>query len=83
VKNFVREHANTGGILIASELFSLDLNSLVRAEQSFMIRYPNVVMKSFCGNLDICLNLYPSAYLQLRSYVRVLSVADRDRKMLF
>jgi len=26
------------------------------AEQSFTIRYPNVVIKALCGNLDICLN---------------------------
>ena len=43
-------------ILIGSELSSLNFNSSFRAEQSFAIRYPNVVIKSLCGNLDICLN---------------------------
>jgi len=46
---------SSGWILIGSELSSLNFNS-VRAEQSFVIRYPNVVIKSFCGILDICLN---------------------------
>jgi len=47
---------NSGWILIESELSFLNFNSSVRAEQAFAIRYPNVVIKSLCGNLDICLN---------------------------
>jgi len=47
---------SSGWILIGSELSSLKFNSAVRAEQSFAIRYPNVVIKFLCGNLDICLN---------------------------
>jgi len=45
-----------------------------------MIHYPNVVIKSLCGNLDICLNYNASAYFRLRNSLRVLSVADLDRK---
>jgi len=47
---------SSGWTLIGSELSSLNFNSLVRAEQSFTIRYPNVINKSLCRNLDICLN---------------------------
>jgi len=47
---------SSGWILIGSELSSLNFNSSVRAEQSFAIRYSNVVIKSPCGNLDIFLN---------------------------
>jgi len=46
----------SGWTLIISELSSPDLNSLVRAERSFAIRYLNVVIKPLCGNLDICIN---------------------------
>ena len=35
---------SSGWILIGSELSSLNFNSSVRAEQSFAIRYPNVVI---------------------------------------
>ena len=74
---------SSGGISITSELFSLNFNSFVRAEQSFAICYPNVVIESLCGNLDICLNYYANAYFQSQNSVRVLSVADRDRKLFF
>jgi len=71
--------------LTSSELSYINFNSSVRVEQSFEIRYPNVnvVIKSFRGNLDICLNYYASTYFQSRNSVRVHSVVDRDRKMLF
>jgi len=42
--------------VIGSELSSLNFNSSVRAGQLFAIRYSNVVIKSLCGNLAICLN---------------------------
>jgi len=48
--------------LIASELSSPNFNSSVRAEQSFAIPYPNVVIKLLCGNIDICLNYHANAY---------------------
>ena len=56
-------------------------NSSVRVERSFAICYLNVVIKPLCGNLDICLNYY----FRSRTSVRLLSVADSDRKwkMLF
>ena len=66
---------SSGWTLIGSNLSSPNFNSLVRAKQSFAIRYLNVVIKSLCGNLDICLNYY----FQSQNSVRVLSVADRDR----
>ena len=44
--------------MIGLELSSPNFNSLVRAEQLFAIRYPNVAIKPLCGNLDICLNYY-------------------------
>jgi len=69
-----------GWILIASELSSSNFNSSVRAEQSFAIRYPIVVIKPLCGNLDICLNYYANADFRSQNSVRVLSVADRGRK---
>jgi len=76
---------SSGWISIGSELSSLNFNSSVRAEQSFAIRYPNVAIKSLCGNLDICLNYYANPYFRSRNSARVLSVTDRDRKwkMLF
>jgi len=61
--------------LIRSELSSPNFNS-VGAEQSFAIHYLNVIIKPLCGNLDICLNYY----YRSQNSVRVLSVADRDRK---
>jgi len=63
------------------EKFRSNFNSSVRAERSFTIRYLNVVTKPLCGNLDVCLNYYFRSW----NSVRVLSVADRDRKrkMLF
>jgi len=69
-----------GWIPIGSKLSSLNFNSSVRAEQSFAIRYPKVVIKSLCGNLDISLNYYANAYFRSRNSVHVLSVADRNRK---
>jgi len=48
--------SSSGWILIGSELSSSNFNSSVRAEQSFMIRYPNIVIKPLCGNLAIRLN---------------------------
>jgi len=47
---------SSGWTLIGSELSSPNFNSSVRAEQSFVTRYPNVVIKPLCSNLDICLN---------------------------
>ena len=49
-------------ISIGSELSSLNFNSSVRAGQSFAIRYANVVIKSLCSNLDVCLKYYVNAY---------------------
>jgi len=72
-------------ISVAFKLSSLNFNPSVRTERSFAICYLNVVIKSLRGNLDICLNYHANAYFQLRNSVRVISVADRDRKweMLF
>jgi len=66
---------SSGWTLIGSELSSPILNSSVRAERSFAIRYLNIVIKPLCGNLDICLNYY----FRSRNSVRVVSVADHDR----
>ena len=71
---------NSGWTLIGSELSSPNLNSSVRAERSFAIRYLNVVIKPLYGNLDICLNYLVNAYFQSRNSVCVLSVTDRDQK---
>jgi len=65
---------SSGWTLIGSELSSPNVNSLVRAEWSFPIRYLNIIIKPLCGNLDICLNF------RWQNSVRVLSVADRDWK---
>jgi len=35
------------------ELSTLNCNSSARAERSFTIRYPDIVMKSLRGNIDI------------------------------
>ena len=40
-----------------------------------MIRYPSIIIKSLCGNLDICLNYHANAYFQSRNSVRLISVA--------
>jgi len=69
---------SSGWISIGSELSSLNFNSSVKAKQSSAIRYSNVVIKSLCGNLDICLNYYTNAYFRLRNSARVLSVAHRE-----
>jgi len=74
------EKLSSWWISIGSDLSSLNFNSLIRAEQSFAIHYPNVVIKSLYGNLDICLNYYAIAYFRSRNSVRMLSVANRDRK---
>ena len=66
---------SSGWTLIGSELSSPNFNS-VRAKRSFAIRYLNIVIKPICGNVDICLNYY----FRSRNSVRVLSVADCDRK---
>ena len=47
---------SSGWNLIGSELSSPNCNSLFRAERSFAIRYPNIVIKPLSGNLDICIN---------------------------
>ena len=39
-----------------SEVSSPNFNSSVRAERSFAIRYPKVLIKPLCDNLDIWLN---------------------------
>jgi len=44
------------------------------------IRYPNEVINSPSGNLDICLNYYANDYLRWRNSVRVLSVADHNQR---
>jgi len=49
---------SSGWTLIGSELSSPNFDLSVRAERSFAIRYLNIVIKPFCGNLDICLNYY-------------------------
>jgi len=51
---FSRNHVNTHSqseILIASEL----CNSSIRAERAFVIRYPNKVIRSICGNLEVAM----------------------------
>jgi len=80
-KNFSRDHASNmvaiqkhTNISIVLELSSLNFNS------SSAIHYPTIVIKSLCGNLDICLNDHANAYFQSRNAVRVISVADRDRR---
>ena len=56
--------------------FPLSVYPLVRAELFFTIFYPNVMLiKSLCGNLDMCVNLYAFTYSQLR-----ILFADHDRK---
>jgi len=71
-------------IATASELTSFNFNSSVKAERSFAIRYPNVLIKSPYGNLDICLNCHANVYFQSRNSVRVILVADHDQvEMLF
>jgi len=67
-------------ISIASDLSPLNFSSSIRAEQSFAISYLNLVIKSLCGNLDICLNYHGNAYFQSLNSVCVLLVTDRDRK---
>jgi len=67
---------SSGWSLIGSELSSPNFNSSVRAELLFAIRYLNVIIQPLWGNLDICLNYY----FRLRNSVRMLLVADRDRK---
>jgi len=69
-KSFNRGHANNAvavrnlkTIPIASKLSSLNFNSPVRAERSFVICYPNVVIKALCGNLDICLSYHACEHL--------------------
>jgi len=64
-KNGSRTHSHgeeaqlsSGGISIVSELSSPNFNSSVTAKESFAIRYPNVLIKSLCSNLGICLNYY-------------------------
>ena len=52
----------------------------LRIKQSFSIRYPNVVIKSLCGNRDICLNYYADTYFRSRNSVRVLSVTNHYLK---
>jgi len=54
---------HSGWISIRSELSSLNFNSLARAEQSFAIHYPNIMITSLYGNLDICLNYYATPLL--------------------
>jgi len=54
IKNFnatteTRGRSHPEEILIIADWSSLNFNSLVRAEWSFLIRYPNVVIKSLCG----------------------------------
>ena len=85
-KNFSHNQANnTVAVrklknIIASELSSFNFNSSVRAELLFAIRYPNVVIKSLCARLDICLNYHANTYSKLRSSVRVIPVADRIQR---
>jgi len=93
-KTFGSEHVNTWSRWGSAVEFMMDFNQIrvvllsfnssVRAELPFTIRYPNIVIKSPCGNLDICLN-YTNAYFRPQDSVRVLSVADRNWqwKMLF
>jgi len=73
---------SSGWILIRSELFSLNFNSSVRTEQSFAIRYPNIVITSVCGNLDICLNYKANTNFRLWNSVLVTTrkeaFLDRD-----
>jgi len=62
---------------------SCPLSTLTRrAEQSFMICYPNVVIKSLCGNLGICLKYRANAYFQSQNSVCLISVVDRDRRWM-
>ena len=54
---------SSGWTLIESELSTLKFKPSVRAEQSFAICYPNLVIKSLSDNLDICLDYWASTYL--------------------
>ena len=67
---------SSGWALIWLELSSPNFNSSVRAERLSAIGYLNVVIKPLHGNLDICLNYC----FRSRNSVRMLGVADRNRK---
>jgi len=67
-------------ISIALESSSLNINSSVKAEQSLAIRYPNVVIKSLCGNLDIYLKYHANTYFQSWSSARLILVANYNQK---
>ena len=75
-KTLLKTLFSSGWTLIRSELSSPNINSSVRAERSFAIRYLNVVIKPLCGNLDICLNYY----FRSQNSVCVFLVADYDWK---
>jgi len=90
LENFGREHSVTVRIRcwVQDGLWSdqscplSNFNSSVRAEQSFAIRYLNVVIKPLCSNLDICLNYRANAYFRSRNSVRVLRsqiATERER----
>jgi len=74
---------SSGWISVGSELSSLNFKYLVRAKQSFANRYSNIVIKSLCVNLDICLNYYANACFRSRNPVRVLSVVGAFFKSCF
>ena len=74
------QHGRSQKISIASELASLNSNSLVKANQSSAIRSPNIVIEPLCSEFHIFLNYHASAYFQSRNSVLKISVAARDRK---
>jgi len=58
----------------------INFNLSVRVEQSFVIHYPNVVIKSLCGNLGTCLNYHTNAYFQTRIFsLRALGCRPRPK----
>ena len=67
-------------ISIVSKLSSLNFNSSVEAERSFASRYPNVVIKPLCSDLDICPNYHAIVCFQSRNSFRLISVANSDRR---
>ena len=70
--------------VLATEIFGKILTASTRTHgrgeetllSSGWTHYLNVIIKPLCGSLGVCLNYC----FRSRNSVRVLSVADRDRK---
>ena len=81
-----REHVDTHSRRGSAVVFKMDFDQIdvflsqfipwLEPNCFFTIFYPNVMLiKSLCGNLDMCVNFYAFTYSQLR-----ILFADRDRK---